>query len=96
VLFSGPGQDFIYAVENSKNRGQDTVKGGRDNDFVAAIDKTRDVLDCGGGSRDWVYYDKNADRVENCEIKRTKLPKEEGFGTASSGMAEKVHTDRAR
>ena len=96
LLSGGAKADYISAVEASANPGEDTVDGGGDNDFIVAIDKTKDTIDCGTGIRDRVYYDKNLDTLTNCEIKRTSIPEEEFFGAASSSMAEKVNSNRAR
>jgi hypothetical protein len=95
LLSGGDGRDYIYAVENSKNPGEDTVKDGRDNDFIDAIDKTKDTIDCGSGTKDRVFYDKKLDTIEKCEIARTSYPEEEFFGAASA-TAEKVNTQRVR
>lgn len=95
LLSGGDGRDFVYAVENSNNPGEDTVRGGADSDFIDAIDETRDTIDCGAGARDRVYYDKNLDTVERCEIARTEYPQEEFFG-ATPAMAGEANTSRAR
>jgi hypothetical protein len=95
VLSGGDGRDFIDAVESSKNPGEDTVRGGASNDFIDAIDQTKDTIDCGTGTRDRVYYDKNLDTVERCEIARTQYPEEQFFATAST-TAEEANTSRAR
>ncbi len=94
LLSGGDGHDYIEAVENSDNPGEDTVRGGANDDFVYAIDKTKDTINCGAGTRDRVYYDKNLDTVERCEVARTKLPEEEFFGAASAMAGEA--NDRAR
>ncbi|HET7271477.1 MAG TPA: hypothetical protein VFI90_10375 [Rubrobacter sp.] len=93
VLSGGDGRDYAYAVESSKNPGEDTVRGGADNDFIDAIDKTKDTIDCGTGTKDRVYYDKDLDTVERCEVARTKYP-EELFRVAS--VAGEVNASRAR
>ena len=95
ILSGGDGRDYVYAIENSKNPGEDTVKGGADNDFIDAIDKTKDTIDCGSGAKDRVYYDKNLDTVERCEIARTEYP-EEQFRAATSATTEEANTSRAR
>ncbi|HEX6709157.1 MAG TPA: hypothetical protein VF068_02405 [Rubrobacter sp.] len=90
ILSGGDGRDYVDAIENSKNPGEDTVKGGADNDFIDAIDKTKDTIDCGSGAKDRVYYDKNLDTVERCEIVRTEYQ----FRIATS--AEEENASRAR
>lgn len=93
VLSGGDGRDYVYAVETSKNPGEDTVRGGPDNDFIDAIDKTKDTIDCGSGAKDRVYYDKSLDTVDRCEIARTEYP-EEQFRAATSAL--EVNASRAR
>lgn len=95
LLSGGDGRDYIYAVETSNNPGEDTVRGGANNDFIDAIDETKDTIDCGAGTKDRVYYDRNLDTVERCEIARTAYPEEE-FRGATSAAAEEVNTFRAR
>jgi len=65
---------------------------GRGRDFIDAIDKTKDTINCGQGIKDRVFYDQNLDTVENCEIARIEYP-EEYFVVAS---AEETNTLRAR
>ena len=95
VLSGGDGRDYLFAVENSKNPGEDTVRGGANSDFIDAIDQREDSIDCGTGTSDRVYYDKNLDTVERCEIARTKYPDEQFFETASA-TTEEANTSRAR
>jgi hypothetical protein len=94
LLSGGIGRDYIYAVEHSNGPGEDTVKGGGGDDFIEAIDKTRDTIDCGAGTKDRVYYDKDLDTIQGCEIARVRYP-EETF-LASSAAAKDVNTSRSR
>lgn len=94
VLSGGDGRDYLYAVENSKNPGEDTVRGGPSNDYIDAIDKRKDTIDCGPGTRDRVYYDKNRDTVERCEIERTQYPEEQFLATSATD--EEANTSRSR
>jgi hypothetical protein len=82
-LSGGEGRDYIDAVEKSKNPGEDAVTGGGSNDFIDAIDQTRDTINCGAGTRDRVYYDKNLDTLQKCEVAKTAYP-EEGFFKGTS------------
>jgi hypothetical protein len=95
LLSGGDGYDYIAAIENSNNPGEDTVKGGADTDFINALDESIDTINCGAGSRDRVYYDKNLDTVEKCEVARTRLPEEEFF-RAASATTQKVNALRDR
>lgn len=94
LLSGGIGRDYLYAVEHSNGPGEDTVRGGKGDDFIEAIDKTRDTIDCGAGEKDRVYYDKDLDTIEGCEIARVRYP-EEAF-RASSDAARDVNTSRSR
>jgi len=40
------------------------------NDRVDAVDRTRDIVDCGPGKHDLVHADKR-DRVRRCEKRRS-------------------------
>ena len=94
-LSGGEGRDFIDARENSDNPGEDTVTGGRSNDFIDAIDQTRDTINCGAGTRDAVFYDKNLDTIDRCEDARTSYPEEEFF-KATYAASGRVNDLRAR
>jgi hypothetical protein len=54
LLSGGDGRDYLYAVELSNRPGEDTVRGGRSNDFIDAIDKAKDTIGCGAGTKDRV------------------------------------------
>ena len=58
------------------------------------IDKTRDAIDCGAGEKDKVYYDKDLDTIQGCEIARVRY--QEGTVLASSAAAKDVNTSRLR
>jgi Ca2+-binding RTX toxin-like protein len=63
------GNDFVDALE-----GRDTVYGGRGNDRIDLVDGYKDVVDCGRGRADTVYYDLVLDTVRSCEDKRPDIP----------------------
>jgi hypothetical protein len=72
-LKGGPGRDTIRAGAGNDRinpgAGRDTVFGGVGNDTIQAVDKTRDVIDCGAGT-DTVVADK-IDVLKGCEtVKR--------------------------
>ena len=66
--------------------GVDVIYGGEGNDSVNAAQRTyasvpvvtKEVVDCGPGSSDTVYFDRGKDLIRNCEIMRE--------GTASSAL----------
>lgn len=79
LLFGGGGVDYILAgefragmgrpgVATSRNPGVDIVSAGAGGDHIEAIDRRRDVIDCGGG-KDAVWFDEGLDVVSpNCEL----------------------------
>jgi Ca2+-binding RTX toxin-like protein len=79
----GSGADSIiggFAID-----GVDQIYGGRGNDSVNAAQRTasgapvtKEIVNCGPGSSDMVYFDRRKDVIRNCEIKRE--------GTASSAI----------
>ena len=65
----GGGNDWFYANADklASNPGEDTVKAGKGNDIIKAVDGHKDTIDCGSGT-DEVTFDKNLDQVAaNCE-----------------------------
>ena len=85
--------DYFFAVESSENKGEDIVFGNRGNDWIEAIDETKDTIDCGGGTHDLVLFDKGIDTVTHCEHKN---PDFGGFGVASSSAAKNVDAEKMR
>ena len=69
LLSSGPGSDNIFADEfPDTDPVVDTVKGGRGNDGIDAVDGFKDIIDCGKGPDDFVVFDRNRYEVAaNCE-----------------------------
>lgn len=61
----GKGSDQLYG-----GAGRDTVQGGPGRDRIFAVDRTRDVIACGGG-RDTVRADR-VDRIVGCELVRRR------------------------
>jgi Ca2+-binding RTX toxin-like protein len=61
----GKGSDQIYG-----GAGRDTMRGGPGRDRIFAVDRTRDVILCGGG-RDTVRADR-VDRILGCESVRRR------------------------
>jgi Ca2+-binding RTX toxin-like protein len=80
MLMGGGGADYIMAGEyrtsmgrpgvvNSKNPGIDVVTAGPGEDHIEAVDRHRDIIDCGDGV-DAVWFDVKLDVVSpNCERK---------------------------
>jgi len=80
LLVGGDGVDYILAgefrvrmgrpgVAPSRNPGVDVVSAGDEGDHIEAVDRHRDIIDCGGGV-DAVWFDEGLDVVSpNCERK---------------------------
>lgn len=62
-LFGGFGIDLLYG-----GPGTDRFDGGPGNDQAHADDGEVDLIDCGTGARDEVWFDRGRDVVENCEV----------------------------
>ena len=82
VLTGTPGDDQIKGfggkdrINDSGGMDKDTIAGGAGNDTIDVREgntsvNNRDLVDCGKGDRDRVFYDKgdNGDKVVRCEIK---------------------------
>lgn len=99
-FYSGIRGDFIFAEETSENKGEDIVKSGRGNDFILAVDETKDTISCGKGKHDLAIFDEGIDTVaKNCEHRNPDF-EEFSSSTASSTplkvSAERVDALRAR
>jgi Ca2+-binding RTX toxin-like protein len=71
VVHGGIESDYIYSGFAQKGS-VDHVFGDRGNDTIEAekaygYPKTKDIVDCGRGKDDTVYFDKGLDVVKNCE-----------------------------
>ena len=58
-LYGEAGNDLIRASQREHNM----------NTLVPNVPLTKEIIDCGGGARDEVQFDKGLDVVTNCEIK---------------------------
>jgi hypothetical protein len=103
LLVGGARGDYIYAREASVNKGEDVVKGNIGNDFIRARDGVKDTIDCGGGTRDVVFFDKEGiDEVaDNCEYQNRYPHFREFSSTAASSTpaqvsAKELEAPRAR
>jgi Ca2+-binding RTX toxin-like protein len=65
IVFGGAGTDFVEL-----GKGRDFVSTGSGKDGIAAFDRTRDRVLCGGG-RDFVARDR-ADKVPGCELRERR------------------------
>jgi Ca2+-binding RTX toxin-like protein len=76
-VHGGVGEDYIWG--GYAQSGVDRLYGEGGNDYIdasqrqspdpAAFQLTKEIIDCGGGASDEVYFDKGLDVVKNCEIK---------------------------
>jgi len=75
TVYGGGGSDWIDAAyadmpsEFPDTPPVDESFGGPGNDHIYAVDGNMDMIDCGGGLRDVVYFDKGLDTIQNCEVK---------------------------
>ncbi len=65
----GRGNDFIGADLNDSVGSEDESFGGRGNDTIFALDGNVDIIDCGRGTADRVFFDQGLDTVTSCEIR---------------------------
>lgn len=74
TLVGGGGQDNIFTTEfPSSSPGVDTVRAGAGNDGIDAVDGFKDLINCGTGDSDLVYFDQGLDEVaSNCERQRPR------------------------
>jgi Ca2+-binding RTX toxin-like protein len=68
TVYGGGGPDTIDAVTFDTAGSTDYSYGEGDNDTIRANDSKVDIIDCGGGSADTVFYDTDIDTITNCEI----------------------------
>jgi Ca2+-binding RTX toxin-like protein len=73
-VHGGDGADFILG--GHAQGGVDRLYGEGQNDLINASQietgfspVTKEIIDCGGGASDEVFFDKNKDTITNCEIK---------------------------
>jgi Ca2+-binding RTX toxin-like protein len=73
-VHGGSGDDHLYG--GFAQVGVDRVYGEGGNDYIDASQRhnffslvTKEIIDCGAGASDEVYFDKGLDVVKNCEIK---------------------------
>ena len=76
-VHGGSGDDYI--IGGYAQSGVDRIYGEGGNDYIdasqrkdpdpAAFQVTKEIIDCGAGASDAVYFDKGLDVVKNCEIK---------------------------
>ena len=74
-LYGGDGSDQLYGGD--AEGGVDRLFAGKGNDLVFSANGDaglKEIIDCGGGSQDEVYFDKGLDVVTNCEIKHDGPP----------------------
>ena len=100
-FLGGARGDFIFAEESSANEGEDTVKSGRGNDFILAVDEAKDTISCGKGKNDVAFFDTGGiDTVaDNCEHRNPdfeEFSRSAAPSTSAAANAEKVSALRAR
>jgi Ca2+-binding RTX toxin-like protein len=85
--------DYIFAEESSVNMGEDIVHSGRGNDWIEAMDETKDTIGCGAGKHDVVLFDEGLDEVNSTTCEHKNPDFSGGIGVASSTTAENVDAE---
>jgi len=65
----GDGNDTVDLVSFDTPGSVDSGKGGDGNDTVQAVDGNKDIINCGLGKKDKVFFDVGLDSVTRCEVK---------------------------
>jgi len=64
----GDGNDTVDLVSFDTAGSVDSGKGGDGNDIVQAQDGNKDIINCGRGKKDKVFFDVGLDSVTRCEV----------------------------
>jgi Ca2+-binding RTX toxin-like protein len=83
------GDDRIDAASFDTPGSEDFSSGGRGNDTIFAQDGNKDVIDCGKGKRDTVFFDEGLDTTENCEIKNPTTVSGAAADTADMDLSQR-------
>lgn len=67
VVNGNRGNDLVVGMQ-----GNDTLSGDPGSDLIRAVDGEKDQINCGGGRRDQVYYDRGLDVLRGCEIRHAR------------------------
>jgi hypothetical protein len=65
----GDGSDTVDLVSFDTAGSVDSGKGGKGNDIVQAKDGNEDIINCGPGKKDKVFFDVGLDSITRCEVK---------------------------
>lgn len=85
-VLGGPGDDWVKGGDHDDvvkgDRGHDTINGGSGDNVIRAGDGMRDLIICGAGSKNFIYYDPGLDRFNNCVFTRSLQANESGDSPA--------------
>ena len=74
TVYGEGGADFIDLATEDTAGSVDKASGGPGNDTIHAFDGNQDIINCGKGTRDHVYFDKGLDSVSRtCEKKHPNV-----------------------
>lgn len=86
-VHGGPGDDWVKGGDGGDmvkgNNGNDTITGGSGHNTIRAGDGMRDLIICGAGSRNLIYFDPDLDRFDNCVFKRSLQASSSGDAPAT-------------
>ena len=76
LVVAGPGNDWAKGGDQNDtvrgDKGNDSLTGGSGHDVIQAVDGMRDLIYCGPGSRDRVFYDRGLDHFRGCEFRNAR------------------------
>lgn len=85
-VHGGPGDDWVKGGDGRDmvkgSNGHDTINGGSGHNTIRAGDGMRDLIICGAGSRNLIYYDPDLDRFDNCVFKKSSRVSSSGDSPA--------------
>jgi hypothetical protein len=95
-VFGEHGDDFIDLATLDTPGSEDFASGGPGNDTIHAFDGKQDIIDCGKGRTDHVFYDKGLDTVSrNCEKKHPNVaPASVASASVASAAADADESQR--
>ncbi len=86
-IYGGYGDDWVKGGKHADvvkgNLGNDRITGGSGNNTLRAADGMRDLIVCGPNSYNFIYYDPNLDRFNNCVFRDGALKAKAGETEAS-------------
>ncbi len=86
-VLGGPGDDWVKGGNQNDtvkgDNGNDTITGGSGDNVIRAGDGMKDLIVCGAGSKNVIYYDPGLDRFSNCRFDQNPQNSSGGGSPAS-------------